>query len=62
LIRSFVMDHFLCGLGLFFLLIAILKLCAAAALCVINADKGTYSVISEEYMTDNRHAIITNRN
>jgi tetrahydromethanopterin S-methyltransferase subunit E len=36
------MDHFC---GLIFGLIAFLKLCAAAALIVLNADKGTYSVI-----------------
>jgi hypothetical protein len=40
--------------GLFFGLIALLKLCAAAALNVINADKGTYSVINEDYIIDNR--------
>jgi hypothetical protein len=34
----------LCGLNLG--LIALLKLCAAAALIVINADKETYSVIN----------------
>jgi hypothetical protein len=42
--RSFVMDPF-CGLS--FGLIALLKLCAAAARVVlVNADKGTYIVIN----------------
>jgi hypothetical protein len=53
--RSFVMVHF-CG-PLFFL-IALLKLCAAAALIVINADKKTYSVMNEDYMIDYRHTIL----
>ena len=51
------MDHFLIGLLLiqiaipFWILIAYLKLCAAAALIVINVDKRTYSVInSEDYI------------
>jgi hypothetical protein len=52
-IRSFVMDHFL--IFRFLILIAILKLCAAAALIVINADKRTYSVINEDYIIDDRH-------
>jgi hypothetical protein len=48
------MDHFF---GSLLSLIAILKLCAAAALHVSNADKGTYSVINEDYSIDNRHTI-----
>jgi hypothetical protein len=54
-IRSFVMHHFLVFRVL--KLIAFLKLCAAAALDVINADKGIYSVINEVYIIDNLHAI-----
>jgi hypothetical protein len=42
---------------LFLGLIALLALCAAAALHVINADKGTYSVINEDYIIDDRHTI-----
>jgi hypothetical protein len=38
-------------------LIALLKLCAAAALNAINADKGAYSVSNEDYIRDNRHMI-----
>jgi hypothetical protein len=41
------MDHFLFFRVL--ILIAFLKLYAAAALNVINADMGAYSVIDEEY-------------
>jgi hypothetical protein len=40
------MDHF-CSC-LIFCLIAYLKLCAAAALIVINADNGTYSLKTTE--------------
>jgi hypothetical protein len=51
-IKSFVMDHFCSCLS--FRLIALLKLFAADALNVIfNADKGTYSVINEDFITDN---------
>jgi hypothetical protein len=35
----------------------ILKLCAAAALHVLNADKGSYRVINEDYIIDNRNTI-----
>jgi hypothetical protein len=38
-------------------LIALLKLCAAAAQNVINADKGPYSVINEDNITYNRHTL-----
>jgi hypothetical protein len=48
-IRSFVIVHFC---GLIFCLIALLKLCAAAALSAINADKGTYSSINEDNTID----------
>jgi hypothetical protein len=56
LIRCFVIDHFWCCCWFFFL-IAVLKLSAAAALHVINADKGTFSIINEDYILDNRHTI-----
>jgi hypothetical protein len=56
-IRSFVMDHWIFG---FFILIALLKLCAAAALNVFNADKVTYSVINEDYRQPSHY--ITNSN
>jgi hypothetical protein len=48
------MDHLY---GQIFVLIAYLKLCAAAALHVFNADKGTYSAVNEDSIIDNRHAI-----
>jgi hypothetical protein len=53
---SFVMDQF--GIGNILFLIALLKLCAAAALNVCNAYKGTYSVINEDYIVDNRRHTI----
>jgi hypothetical protein len=40
------------------LIAILLKLCAAAALNVFNAGKGTYSVINEDYIIDNRHTIL----
>jgi hypothetical protein len=55
-IRSFVMDHY--WIWRFLILIALLKLCAAAALAVLkNADKETYSVINKDYIVDDRHTI-----
>jgi hypothetical protein len=49
------MDHF--GVGNMFMLIAILNLCAAAAVTVIKADKGTYSVINKDDILDKHHTI-----
>jgi hypothetical protein len=49
------MEHFwICGI---LMQIALLKWCAAAALTVINADKGTYSVSSKDSFIDNRDTI-----
>jgi hypothetical protein len=44
-------------MGMFLSLIACLKLCAAAALVVVKAEKEAYSVIIEDYIIDNRHTI-----
>jgi hypothetical protein len=49
------MDHFL--VFRVFKLIADMKLYATAALDVFSADKGTSSLINEDYIIDNRHII-----
>jgi hypothetical protein len=51
-----VMDHF--SIFRVLILIALLKLCAAAVLAVINADKETYSVINEDYIINDIYIYI----